>query len=100
MILLLRRLILRPLWADRGRTITTLLSIALGVAVIFAMDLAGEAAAGSFKSSMETVSGQDDIEILAYFDPFRASRNSRYFRQCHSYRFNRNTKRACHCRGS
>jgi putative ABC transport system permease protein len=65
MILLLRRLILRPLWADRGRTITTLLSIALGVAVIFAMDIAGEAAAGSFKSSMETVSGQDDIEIIA-----------------------------------
>ncbi len=65
MMLLLQRLILRPLWADRGRTITTLLSIALGVAVIFAMDIAGEAAAGSFKSSMETVSGQDDIEILA-----------------------------------
>lgn len=59
------RLILRPLWADKARTTTTLLSIALGVAVIFAMDLAGEAAAGSFKSSMETVSGQDDIEILA-----------------------------------
>jgi len=65
MILLLHRLILRPLWADRGRTTLTMLSIALGVAVIFAMDLAGEAAAGSFKSSMETVSGQDDIEILA-----------------------------------
>jgi len=65
MIQLFLRLILRPLWADKGRTTTTLLSIALGVAVIFAMDLAGEAAAGSFKSSMETVSGQDDIEILA-----------------------------------
>lgn len=64
MIQLFARLILRPLWADRGRTLTTVLSIALGVAVIFAMDLAGEAAAGSFKSSMETVSGQDDIEIL------------------------------------
>ena len=65
MIQLLQRLILRPLWADRIRTLTTLLSIALGVAVIFAMDLASEAAAGSFKSSMETVSGQDDIEIFA-----------------------------------
>ena len=65
MIGLLQRLILRPLWADRGRTSVTLLSIALGVAVIFAMDLASEAAAGSFRSSMETVSGPDDIEILA-----------------------------------
>ncbi len=59
------RLILRPLRADRGRTLLTLLSIALGVAVIFAMDLAGEAAAGSFRSSMETVSGEDDMEIIA-----------------------------------
>ena len=65
MISLFTRLILRPLWQDKARAITTLLSIALGVAVIFAMDLAGEAAAGSFKSSMETVSGQDDIEIIA-----------------------------------
>ncbi len=64
MMVLLARLILRPLWADRGRTLVTLASIALGVAVIFAMDLAGEAAAGSFRSSMETVSGEDDIEIL------------------------------------
>ncbi len=62
---LLHRLILRPLWADRSRTLLTLLSIALGVAVIFAMDLAGEAAAGSFRSSMETVSGEDDMEITA-----------------------------------
>ncbi|MFN8812716.1 MAG: FtsX-like permease family protein [Acidobacteriota bacterium] len=62
---LFARLILRPLWADRGRTMVTLASIALGVAVIFAMDLAGEAAAGSFRSSMETVSGGEDIEILS-----------------------------------
>ncbi len=65
MMQLFQRFILRPLWADRGRTVTTLLSITLGVSVIFAMDLAAEAAAGSFKSSMETVSGQDDIEIFA-----------------------------------
>lgn len=65
MIRLFHRLILRPLWADKARTLTTLLSIALGVAVIFAIDLAGEAAAGSFKTSLEAVSGQDDIEILA-----------------------------------
>ncbi len=65
MIRLLQRLILRPLLKDWGRTGVTLMSIALGVAVIFAMDLASEAAAGSFKTSMETVSGPDDIEILA-----------------------------------
>jgi putative ABC transport system permease protein len=65
MIALFHRLMLRPLWSDRARTLLTLLSITVGVAVIFAMDLAGEAAAGSFRSSMETVNGPDDIEIQA-----------------------------------
>ncbi|WP_031497228.1 FtsX-like permease family protein [Bryobacter aggregatus] len=65
MMRLVQRLILRPLWAERGRSSVTLISIALGVAVIFAMDLASEAAAGSFRSSMDVVSGPDDIEILA-----------------------------------
>ena len=62
---LLFRLILRPMLRDRARSAITLLSIALGVAVIFAMDLAGEAAAGSFQSSMEVVGGAEDAEILA-----------------------------------
>lgn len=63
MMRLVSRLILRPLRQDLSRTILTLFSIAIGVAVIFAMDLAGDAAAGSFQSSMETVSGPDDMEI-------------------------------------
>ncbi len=62
---LLFRLILRPLWSEPGRTLLTLFSISIGVAVIFAMDLAGDAAAGSFQSSLETVGGRDDIEITA-----------------------------------
>ncbi len=65
MLTLVQRLILRPMLADRGRTLLTLFSIAVGVAVIFAMDLAGNAAAGSFQSSLETVGGTDDIEITA-----------------------------------
>ncbi len=65
MLILIRRLILRPMLADRGRSLLTLFSIAVGVAVIFAMDLAGNAAAGSFQSSLETVGGTDDLEITA-----------------------------------
>ncbi len=62
---LLYRLIARPLRADLGRTLLTLFSIAVGVAVIFAMDLASDSAASSFQSSLETVGGEDDIEISA-----------------------------------
>lgn len=65
MLTLVHRLILRPMLGDRGRSLLTLFSIAVGVAVIFAMDLAGNAAAGSFQSSLETVGGTDDLEITA-----------------------------------
>jgi putative ABC transport system permease protein len=62
---LLRSLILRPLRRDLPRTVLTVLAIALGVAVVVAIDLAGDAATGSFRSSMETLSGKTDLEILA-----------------------------------
>jgi putative ABC transport system permease protein len=42
----------------------TLLAIALGVAVVLAIDLAGSAAAGSFRSSLETLAGDSDLEIV------------------------------------
>ena len=42
-----------------------MLAIALGVAVTLAIDLAGSAAAGSFRSSMETLAGDNDLEIVA-----------------------------------
>jgi putative ABC transport system permease protein len=62
---LFRRLILRPLGRDPLRSALTVLSVALGVAVIVAIDLAGDAATGSFRSSMETLAGKTDLEILA-----------------------------------
>jgi putative ABC transport system permease protein len=62
---LFHRLILRPLAKDALRTALTILSVALGVAVIVAIDLAGEAATGSFRSSMQTLAGRTDLEILA-----------------------------------
>lgn len=62
---LIRRLVLRPLRADPARTALTLLSIALGVAVVVAIELAGDAAAGSFESSMKTLTGRVDYEITA-----------------------------------
>ncbi len=55
----------RPLFAEPVRTSLTVLAIALGVAVVLAIDLAGFAAAGSFRSSMETLAGDNDYEIVA-----------------------------------
>ena len=64
-LLLFYRLMVRPLLAEPVRTSLTVLAIALGVAVVLAIDLAGFAAAGSFRSSMETLAGNNDFEIVA-----------------------------------
>ena len=60
-----RTLILRPLRRDLLRTALTILAVALGVGVVVAIDLAGDAATGSFRSSLETLAGKTDLEILA-----------------------------------
>ena len=62
---LFRQLILRPLGRDRARTALTLISIALGVAVVIAIELASDAATGSFESSLTTLVGKVDYEITA-----------------------------------
>jgi len=59
------RLILRPLRRERLRTALTIAAVALGVAAVLAIELAGEAAAGSFHSSMETLIGRSDFEVTA-----------------------------------
>src|SRR5579863_2630427 len=58
-------LILRPLRRDLLRTSLTVLSVALGVGVVIAIELAGDAATGSFQSSLETLVGKTDLEIVA-----------------------------------
>jgi putative ABC transport system permease protein len=62
---LLYRLILRPLFREPGRALVILFAVALGDAAVVAIDLAGDAAAGSFHSSMETLAGKDDFEVTA-----------------------------------
>jgi putative ABC transport system permease protein len=63
--LLFYRLMVRPLFREPVRTLLTILAISLGVAVVLAIDLAGGAAAGSFRSSMETLVGENDFEVTA-----------------------------------
>ncbi len=59
------RLMLRPLLREPARTILTVLAVALGVAVVLAIDLAGAAATGSFRASMETLAGDNNLEVVA-----------------------------------
>ncbi|MFN0169440.1 MAG: FtsX-like permease family protein [Bryobacteraceae bacterium] len=62
---LLRSFILRPLRQDRIRTLLIVISVALGVGVVIAIDRAGVAATGSFQSSLQTLVGKTDLEITA-----------------------------------
>ncbi len=61
--LLFVRLILRPLKREPIRTALTVFAVALGVGVVIAIDLAGQAAAGSFHSSLEALMGKSDLTI-------------------------------------
>jgi putative ABC transport system permease protein len=63
--LLFYRLMARPLLREPVRAGLTVLAVALGVAVVLAIDLAGDAATGSFRSSMETLAGDNDLEITS-----------------------------------
>jgi len=64
LLVLFYRLMVRPLFREPVRTSLTILAIALGVAVVLAIDLAGGAATGSFRSSMETLAGDSDLEVV------------------------------------
>lgn len=63
--LLFLRLIARPLVREPVRTALTIFAVALGVGVVIAIDLAGQAAAGSFHSSIESLTGKEDLLITA-----------------------------------
>jgi putative ABC transport system permease protein len=56
---------LRPLFREPVRLGLMVLAVGLGVAVVLAIELAGNAAAGSFHSSMESLAGENDLEVVA-----------------------------------
>jgi len=62
---LFHRFILRPLKREPTRTALTVMAVALGVAAVVAIELAGGAAAGSFHSSVETLAGRAGFELTA-----------------------------------
>jgi putative ABC transport system permease protein len=64
-ITLLFRLIIRPALREPARSLLIIGAVAVGAAAVLAIDLAGNAAAGSFRSSMETLTGDNDLEVTA-----------------------------------
>jgi putative ABC transport system permease protein len=64
-LLVFYRLFLRPLRQNVLRTSLTILSVSLGVAVVLAIELASDAAAGSFQASVETLAGKADYEVTS-----------------------------------
>jgi putative ABC transport system permease protein len=64
-LLLFYQLMVRPMLREPVRAALTVLAVALGVAVVLAIELSGAAATGSFRSSMETLAGDNDLEVTA-----------------------------------
>src|SRR5260370_9855870 len=59
------RLMLKPLAGEPVRTDLTVFAVALGVAVVLAMDVGGEAATSSLYSALERLSGEQKFEVMA-----------------------------------
>jgi putative ABC transport system permease protein len=62
-LVLFYRMSLRPVIRQPGRALLIVFAIALGTAAVLAIDLAGDAAAGSFRASMETLAGTNNLEV-------------------------------------
>ena len=61
---LFRQFILRPLIAEKIRTITTVLGVSLGIAVVIAIQLTNASSVRGFETALETVAGKTAIEII------------------------------------
>lgn len=62
---LFRNLILRDLVSNPARTLLTMFGVALGIAVVVAVQLANDRAIASFNESMNLVNGAADIQIAS-----------------------------------
>ena len=61
---LFKQFILRPLLQERARTLTTSVGIALGVAVVIAIQLTNHSSVRGFETALETVAGKAAVEII------------------------------------
>jgi putative ABC transport system permease protein len=61
---LFAQFILRPLANEKIRTITTVLGVSLGIAVVIAIQLTNASSVRGFETALETVAGKTAIEII------------------------------------
>ena len=61
---LFRQFILRPLVADKIRTATTIVGVALGIAVVIAIQLTNASSVRGFETALETVAGKTGVEVI------------------------------------
>jgi putative ABC transport system permease protein len=61
---LFRSFIIRHLWQAKIRSGTTILGIALGIAVVLAIQLTNRSSLRGFEEAIETVSGRTSLEVL------------------------------------
>jgi putative ABC transport system permease protein len=61
---LFTQFILRPLAADKLRTATTILGVALGIAVVVAIQLTNSSSVRGFGRALEAVAGNTAVEVL------------------------------------
>lgn len=61
---LFRQFILRPLLRERVRTATTIAGVALGIAVIIAIQLTNASSVRGFETALEAVAGKTSVEIV------------------------------------
>ena len=61
---LFHQFILRPLVSEKVRTITTVLGVSLGIAVVIAIQLTNASSVKGFETALETVAGKTAVEIV------------------------------------
>ena len=61
---LFHQFIVRPLAGEKIRTATTIVGVALGIAVVIAIQLTNASSVRGFESALETVAGKTAIEII------------------------------------
>ena len=61
---LFRDFILRPLAGEKVRTATTVIGVALGIAVVVAIQLTNASSIRGFETALETVAGKTAVEII------------------------------------
>ena len=64
MLRLFKQFILRPLASEKIRTATTIIGVALGVAVVVAIQLTNASSVRGFETALETVAGKTAVEIV------------------------------------